>query len=546
MSLKKYILLILLISSLKSQLNLWNFELLWEKGVCDFNSIDSLGGFGNSLAGADVNQDGFSDLIISSLPWNIVVPETLIFFGKVYIFFGGPLLDTTPDIVIENPKPDTEQLGKYFGISIATGDFNEDGYIDLIVGNDADTTGPSMGGTAYLYLGIPGGVSTQPSMIFSEAGARGYAHSIANAGDINGDGYDDIIIGAPYTDPEDRGAVYIYYGGPLLDTIPDFVRYGKPLWQFGWSVTGLGDINDDGYGDFAVTAYDWPQFPGPNAIIVFYGGNPPDTLWDIFIPGEGIEQGFGNKIKKAKFDYDNKFELITGAMYYPYSMGSPEAPGKIYVYFGENMDSIPDWTVIGYRDSAQLGSDVDGIYVERYGIIGGAPNSTPWSSFLFYFGYPDMDIFYDAMGFVDSCSMGFCVASAGDVDGDGKDEILVSDFFTVPESLRGVWLLKYTGPIPSVEEPSLPDIEKYIAINPNPFNKFINIKISLPEKEYIDLSIYDVSGRKVHTIFKEEIKRLKIKWKAKDIKSGVYFIKLESPSFKFFKKILYLQGVDDV
>ncbi len=228
--------------------------------------------FGYSVASAgDVNRDGYADVIIGAKLYdNVQVDE-----GRAYVYLGSPTgLSTVPAWTAE---PD--QNGASFGASVASaGDVNHDGYGDVIVGApDFDTQVNVDEGQAFVYLGSASGLSTTPwwsagSHLFSSA----YGFSVAAAGDVNGDGFGDIIVGAPLFDNAgfpDEGRVFVY-AGPLFD--PNGQGTTNPIWTFdsnrtqaqlGYSVAGAGDVNGNGIADVIVGAPFW----GTGQVLAFYG-----------------------------------------------------------------------------------------------------------------------------------------------------------------------------------------------------------------------------------------------------------------------------------
>src|SRR4029079_15805256 len=121
--------------------------------------------------------------------------------------------------------------------------------------------------------------------------------SVHGLGDLNADGYGDIGIGAYLNDAAgvDAGRAYIYYGGPVVDTVPDVVLTGEAADDdFGKSICGAGDVNRDGYADVAVGAFT-SDANGYNACrgYVYFGGSPMDNVPDVTLNGEAAGDHLG-------------------------------------------------------------------------------------------------------------------------------------------------------------------------------------------------------------------------------------------------------------
>lgn len=152
-----------------------------------------------------------------------------------------------------------------FGRTLAdAGDFNGDGYDDFIVGA---FTYNSNTGRVYLFLGGPI-IDIQPDLIFTgEIPGDYFGCSISSAGDVNGDGYSDIIIGA-YNYFNSYGRAYLYFGGSVINNIPDLTITGTGFMDnFASSVSSAGDLNNDGYDDVVISGF------GPDSKVkVYFGG----------------------------------------------------------------------------------------------------------------------------------------------------------------------------------------------------------------------------------------------------------------------------------
>ena len=200
--------------------------------------------YGDSVSAAgDINGDGKADFIVGA---RLADPGSNLQAGSAYVWFGhdGSLLFTKNGVA----------AGDHFGYSVGTaGDVNGDGKADFIVGAPFVTTGgKSTAGSAYVYSGADGSLLYQ-----KEGGAAGdnLGISVATAGDANGDGTGDFIVGAYTADPggkESAGSAYVYSGanGVLLHQ-KDGASTGDIL---GYSVSTAGDVNGDGKADFIVGA----------------------------------------------------------------------------------------------------------------------------------------------------------------------------------------------------------------------------------------------------------------------------------------------------
>ncbi|MEO8503968.1 MAG: integrin alpha [Acidobacteriota bacterium] len=239
--------------------------------------------FGYSVAGAgDVNGDGYGDVIVGADQYDLGESNE----GTAYVFLGSPSGvapggPSTAATTLQSNQPDA-----LFGWSVAgAGDVNGDGYADVIVGAIQYDQGQTNEGAAFVFLGSPfgvasGGALSASATLQSNQASSFLGWSVASAGDVNGDGYADVLVGAPFYDlgQADEGAAFVFLGGAggvgagnpanAATTLQSFQADA----QFGWSVSGAGDVNGDGYGDVIVgaPAYDSGQ-SGEGAAFVFLG-----------------------------------------------------------------------------------------------------------------------------------------------------------------------------------------------------------------------------------------------------------------------------------
>jgi hypothetical protein len=229
--------------------------------------------FGRSVAGAgDVDDDGYADVIVGAPYYEFPTPQgapTEFNEGAAFVFLGSAvgIADGGPSTAAT--QFESNQPGAFMGWSVAgAGDVNGDDYADVIVGAVLYDAGETDEGAAFVFLGSAAGIadgdpSTAATQLESDQDTAKMGQSVAGAGDINSDGYADVIVGAYRYDAgeTDEGAAFLYLG-----SASGLVANGNPAnadvqlesnleWAWlGWSVAGAGDVNDDGVSDVIVGA----------------------------------------------------------------------------------------------------------------------------------------------------------------------------------------------------------------------------------------------------------------------------------------------------
>jgi hypothetical protein len=214
----------------------------------------------------DVNGDGYSDVIVGAYWYDNGQTDE----GRAFVYYGSASgLSDAPDWTAES-----DQASAYFGRSVGTaGDVNGDGYSDVIVGAFTYDNAQANEGRAFLYNGSAAGLSRTPDWTAEpDQASAHFAISVETAGDVNGDGYADAIAGAYVYDngQTSEGRAFLYNGsadGP--SRTPDWTAEGDRAgaW-FGNSVGTAGDVNGDGYADAIVGA---PEYENGGRAFVYHG-----------------------------------------------------------------------------------------------------------------------------------------------------------------------------------------------------------------------------------------------------------------------------------
>jgi FG-GAP-like repeat/FG-GAP repeat/FlgD Ig-like domain len=409
-------------------------------------SNQTAAGFGGSVCTAgDVNGDGFSDLIVGADRFDNGQADE----GRAFVFHGSPDgLNTFPAWTSESNQA-TAAWGRAVG---AAGDVNGDGYDDVIVGAPLYDNGHTDEGRAAVFLGSPAGLAASPAWIVesNQAGA-GFGGSVAGAGDVNDDGYADVVVGAPLWDimpvhgQEDAGRVFVYHGSATgLSTTPARqLASTQPLAMFGASVATAGDVNADGYADIVAGA---PQYSNGQTAegraFVYHGsptGVPASPAWtgesnqaaslygvSVSTTGDVNGDGFADVVVGAPhYDLAENTDFGWAFVYYGSATGLQGSGASLFLHpvvqepeaeFGCSVATAGDVNGDGYADLivgerlfGELGPQIDQGQV--YLFLGSATGVErhSWSATS-----------GQALAF-----FGTSVATAGDVNGDGFSDVVV-------------------------------------------------------------------------------------------------------------------------
>ncbi len=528
-----FVTLILIPSVCFSQI-LENLEIIFQRTYVNLAPPDSLWDWGISIdCAGDVNDDGYDDIIVAA---NRLVDTSMEpYFGKGYVFLGGSPIDTMPDLILTGSKYGSGWI-RVAGI----GDFNSDGYDDVIMAQ-----GSGERAVKVFFGGDP--MDTIPDVILETRPGESVATAVAGAGDINGDSIDDCIVG-DYLWAGTDGRALIFFGGTPPDSQPDVVLNAHDTEGMGISVGGGGDLNGDGFDDVVVGAdgnSDVVFWAGK--VYGFFGGSPMDTIADVWVRGEGGSQHlgwFGVDIVKHDSAHD---WLVAGSIFYPDGFGTA-SPGKIYVMYGDSsMDTLVDAYMLGRTDSSRLGANTSYAGdVDRSGmgdIVSGATleYKSRGTMYLWLGGMP-LDTVPDAYarGEFEGQQPAWMTSTAGDVDNDGYDEIMFSNY-AAPISEHTVWVTRYkeTGIVEGYRTRNSSVTAHVFQCYPNPFSRETLIYLRLSGSHRAILEIYDARGSLVRTIplpgnAQGSSGAFTVRWDGRDdrdlpVPSGVYFVRLDLP-----------------
>ncbi len=250
--------------------NVWGLKMKLREANARFLGKDEYDAFGYYVSGnGDVNGDGYDDFVIGAPAGNEAGgPKP----GHAFLFFGKPKADWGFECVARD-KADASFVGRHdydhAGEAVAmVGDVNRDGLDDFIVGAPLNDDGATDGGKVYLFAGRASGWNRNMYIESADASFvtnyyKAWAgYIVSAAGDMNGDGYADFLIGSPHHDSF-GGRVYLILGKATFDwganfdlESADVIFEGEyPGDKAGWSLACAGDVNHDGFSDILIGAY---------------------------------------------------------------------------------------------------------------------------------------------------------------------------------------------------------------------------------------------------------------------------------------------------
>jgi len=400
---------------------------------------------GDALSGAgDVNGDGLDDLLIGAKNFDNNRGVVCLFLGPV----SGTVGISTADAFLQG-----EAEGDLAGIAVsAAGDVDGDGFGDFLVGaSNEESNGGA--GAAYVVLGPVSGQANLPEVavkLVGEAGGDGVGIAVSGVGDMDGDGIDDLLVGAAGegSGAPSAGAAYLMLGSQLTPanstqqlSTATAKLLGIGLTDYtGSSVAGVGDVDGDGVNDLLIGAPGADgEGNGNGAAYLMFGpvsGELHLHYADATLVGEDDQDDAGQSVASAgDMDGDGLSDLLIGA---PDAGADNEEGGLAYLVLGlpsgtaslseaeavmvsESSSDEAGYAVAGAgdvngdgREDVLVGAYFAGDGGSAYLVLGPITGTVQLS-------VADSELMGESKGHHAGCA----VASAGDVDGDGDDEMLV-------------------------------------------------------------------------------------------------------------------------
>jgi hypothetical protein len=414
--------------------------------------------YGKVNTAGDVNNDGYDDLIIGANNYDGIEDNE----GAAFVYLGS---SNGPSEAHDWMILGSERLARAGAAVASAGDVNGDGYDDVIIG----VMSLGDGGGAWVFHGSSTGLPLVPDWeaLSDSTNSAYFGGAVASAGDVNGDGYDDVVVGAPiHTEPghpNEEGRAFVYHGSKSgLSPTPNWITAGgQANCDYGMKVNTAGDVNGDGFDEVIVSAYRYDNGEEDEGrAYVYYGsdsGLSTEPDW-IFENNEMRACLGGNVGSAGDVNNDGYDDVVVGAAYNECWNGPTSPLGRAYGFYGSpsGLGDAPDWTVelvqIGGLFGRAVGTagDVNGDGYDDVVVGAGkfSNDQTNEGAAFLYLGSAtglSTESAWMVEGDQAESRFGRVMTTAGDVNGDGVSDVIIGAYkYDNPEEDEGAAFL-YLG-----------------------------------------------------------------------------------------------------
>ncbi|OGU67735.1 MAG: hypothetical protein A2499_00815 [Stygiobacter sp. RIFOXYC12_FULL_38_8] len=479
----------------------------------------------------DVNGDGYNDFIVGSR-------------GKGYakLYFGGSPFDTLDCVRFQSH----EQFTAYSGSFAGDGDLNGDGYKDFVLGAAYDIF---QFGKIFIHYGKSKIDTLADKTITGKGPYYHFGVQMTMSGDLNGDGYDDLVVSAPSDDIDAHGRVYIYFGGKEMDTICDVLLEGKsPFDTFGGSIAIVGDTNGDGYDDLLVGASQSLAKNKTGEAYLFYGGKSIGfSNSREFVGKDSLNGSYGNRVAGLGDINGDGFsdfgitssttvDIFSGAQLTNFYTISSTKKYWYPLYLSNGVDINND----GFSDFAMSYAYQENQYTGDVAIYLGKKSINSDPSIIIN-------------GITKNGYLGTGLAISNDINGDSFAEVFVGENGELTQNGTigyGKTSLYTYGTVDALDNSQysvdFPEDYKLFDNYPNPFNPETTINYQISSSCNVNITIFDLLGCKIATLI-DEVKapgNYKVKFNVDNLEksivvpSGIYFYTLKAGNYFQVKKML--------
>ncbi len=467
-------------------------------------------------------------------PYNVAVAEynPTINDPRLLFYHISTPQDTTPRWIIPG------------GANVEHGDFNDDGFTDLAVWKSLNTDHDD---TVLVYLGNPTGIDTIPSYKLSAEQQRSAFGRWMCVGDLNNDGTDDLIVTAPtyYLDffGQSYGKIYVYFGGSVLHSRPDFTITGKHSRAGLGTNCAIGDFNADGFTDMAIRGlYQSGTGFSYGYLNIYLGSAQIDTIADL-TNEKASTASLNDGLAAFDVNGDNQVDLLWTL--------ADSSQRSVFVHYGgkdfqQHFQTEPDFIITAPRGSGDFGNEIcnagdmngDGdsdLLIAAFGT--GQGNGIV---FLYTAGRAFDNRFDAARGQSREGAFGASVDRFGDINKDGFDDIIIgapNQPWTRYEGYFGIFLGDSRIPtnvkIQAVDK--IPGDFNLSVGYPNPFNHKTLFEYTLKREARVEIKIFNLLGKEVKTLLDAQraASQYGVSWDGRDemekvVPNGVYFVRMKA------------------